>query len=187
MRRAAAFLVALLPVAPVAVLAGACDAGEVTAATNPDAAGDARRDRQTPTAQEETDDGPACARGDRTSADVPIAYRDLESPLVIDDDVIAAGGVRFADRCALCHGDEGRGDGREGPFDPMPADFTKRRRSDAYLFWRISEGGGFAPFCSAMPAFRDLYTESQRWAIVAFIQAKLAPATDAGSDAADAD
>lgn len=184
MRRAPAFFVALLPVGIVGLLAGACDgSADDAGVANADASLDGRRDRQTPTAQEETEDGPACARGDVASVDPPTEYRDRKSPLVVTDDVISAGGARFADRCALCHGDEGRGDGREGPFDPMPADFTKRRRSDAYLFWRISEGGDLAPFCSAMPAFRDLYTESQRWGLVAFIQATFAPPTDAGTDA----
>lgn len=42
--------------------------------------------------------------------------------------------------------------------------------SDAYLFYRISEGGNFAPFNSAMPAFADKLSERERWHVINYIR-----------------
>ncbi len=187
MKRASALLVAHLSAVTVVASVQACgDASGSSEGAPTDAAVDGGRDRQVPTSQED-DAESACTPGDASAATPPDEYRDRKNPLSSTADVIAAGRTAFANRCALCHGDEGRGDGREGPFDPPPADFTARRRDDAYLFWRLSEGGTALPFCSAMPAFRDLYTERQRWELVVFIQDTFAPMVDGGADAADAD
>lgn len=187
MKRATPLFVALLPLFALTVLSGACSEDAASGSGTSDAGNDRRAARPTPTAEEEEEDAPACARGDITAVTPPADYRTRQSPLTVTSDVIEAGGEWYTNRCALCHGAEGRGDGKEGPFDPTPADLTARRRSDAYLFWRISEGGGSPPFCSAMPAFEGLYTETQRWQLVAFIQETFAPKLDAGIDAADAD
>lgn len=187
MKRASPLFVALLPLMAVTALGAACSEDPSNDAAASDAGNDRRAARPTPTAQEDEKDAPACARGDIAAVDPPPDYRSRQNPLTVTSDVIEAGADRFANRCALCHGAQGRGDGKEGPFDPSPANFTLRRRSDAYLFWRISEGGGSPPFCSAMPAFEPLYTETQRWQLVAFIQETFAPKLDGGSDASDAD
>lgn len=38
--------------------------------------------------------------------------------------------------------------------------------SDDYLFYRISEGGNVAPFNSAMPAWKEILTETERWDVI---------------------
>ncbi len=43
--------------------------------------------------------------------------------------------------------------------------------SDAYWFWRVSEGGEVEPYKSqrsAMPAFRDVLSVEDRWAVIAY-------------------
>jgi Cu/Ag efflux protein CusF len=60
-----------------------------------------------------------------------------------------------------------------------PADLTHHfhRASgdgDAYLFWRVSEGGQVEPFKSMqsmMPAFKTVLTEDQRWDVLAYVHA----------------
>lgn len=125
-------------------------------------------------------------------APIPAAYAGRRSPLVTTPAILEAGKARFLDRCAICHGAGGKGDGRGGPFEPPSADLTAALRSEDYLFWRIAEGGFTDPFCTAMPAFAKSYSERQRWELVAHLR-DLAGASDAGvagdgaADAADAD
>lgn len=51
------------------------------------------------------------------------------------------------------------------------------RQCDRSMFWTVSEGG--APFGTAMPSFKDRLPESDRWAVIAYIQAHL-PQVKAG-------
>lgn len=59
----------------------------------------------------------------------------------------------------------------------QPADLTNNFHTspgngDAYLFWRVSEGGTAEPFKSqgsAMPAFKDVLSVSERWDVLAYV------------------
>jgi mono/diheme cytochrome c family protein len=42
--------------------------------------------------------------------------------------------------------------------------------SDGYLFWRASEGGTFEPFNSAMPPWKDVLSENERWQVITFLR-----------------
>jgi len=117
------------------------------------------------------------------SAPVPADYAGRKNPLSSTSAELAAGSARYAQRCAICHGARGRGDGKGGPYFPPSADFSAKLRPDDYLFWRISEGGYVDPFCTAMPAFRGSFTERERWELVAHIH-ELAVG-DAGTDGGD--
>lgn len=74
----------------------------------------------------------------------------------------------YAVNCAMCHGQSGRGDGvveryfaQSGAVPPV--DFTSqrvRRRSDAELWWLITNGIG------GMPAFRGLLADEERWTVL---------------------
>lgn len=130
-------------------------------------------------------DDVSCERGDASTVAVPPAYAGRTSPLGDAASAAAAGKTLFAARCALCHGAEGRGDGPEGPSEPRPANLAAGERTDAYIFWRISEGGRTTPFCSAMPAFAYL-GERARWELVAFVKS-LRPSDDAGPSDASAE
>ncbi len=106
--------------------------------------------------------------------EVPDEYAHMENPGVGDEAIAAAGQALFEANCASCHGPAGAGDGPAAPaLDPPPANLADAAMmsslSDAYLFWRISEGGAMEPFNSAMPPWKFL-TEEQRWQLVNYIR-----------------
>jgi Cu/Ag efflux protein CusF len=81
----------------------------------------------------------------------------------------------------LCHGSDGKGTGIAAKGLPHPpADLTHHFHrapgdGDAYLFWRVSEGGQVEPFKSsqsAMPAFKTVLSEDQRWDVLAYVHAE---------------
>lgn len=106
---------------------------------------------------------------------VPAEFADLENPLEGDPQAIQRGGEAFVALCVQCHGEQGQGDGTAGQaMDPPPGDLTDAARmatlSDGYLFWRISEGGAFAPYNSLMPAWGTLLSETEIWELVSYIR-----------------
>src|SRR5262245_31609730 len=89
-------------------------------------------------------------------AAVPGAYAAVKAPADIwtSPAVLARGQTIHNDKCAVCHGPDGAGDG------PAAAGLTLKPPSlqnkamvaemtDAYWFWRVSEGGAVDPFKSA--------------------------------------
>jgi mono/diheme cytochrome c family protein len=113
----------------------------------------------------------------RWTARQPEEYEEIEPPFSLsDDNVIETGETLYLEHeCAVCHGWNGRGDGIFSPgMNPRPIDLTDAglmdRLGDDYLFWRLSEGGLEAPFLSAMPAFKDLLAEEERWQIIAYLR-----------------
>lgn len=85
-----------------------------------------------------------------------------------------AGQKIFEFRCAACHGDDGRGEGRAAPslVAMAPADFTTdtliaQRDWDA-LFNRISEGGR-SVHGSSMPPWGIVLAETQIWDVIAHL------------------
>lgn len=162
--------------------AAACESGEPGGAPEPGApipdggTRDARPNSGPPPEE--------CEPKTVASAPIPEAYVGRTSPLVTTPAVLEAGKARFLDRCAICHGAGGKGDGKGGPYVPPSADLTARLRAEDYLFWRIAEGGYLEPFCSAMPGFAKSYSERQRWELVAHLR-DLAGASAAGDAAAD--
>jgi mono/diheme cytochrome c family protein len=108
-------------------------------------------------------------------ADPPDEFASLTNPEAGHEEAIAAGQEIYTINCLTCHGPEGKGDG-EGAvnLDPKPANLADGAMmgdlSDGYLFWRISKGGAFEPFNSAMPAWEQTFTEEQRWQLVSFVR-----------------
>jgi mono/diheme cytochrome c family protein len=85
----------------------------------------------------------------------------MANPVPSDASSIAAGKKAFADYCAACHGDTGKGDGPMAAFtgDPLPSDLTdadwKHGSSDGEIFVVIRdgiEGTGMKDFKDMKPA-----------------------------------
>ena len=76
------------------------------------------------------------------------------------------------------HGADGHGTGLIAEsLSHLPADLSDNIRTapgvgDAYLFWRLSEGGTIEPFKSmgsSMPAFKNMLSERDRWDVLAYV------------------
>jgi mono/diheme cytochrome c family protein len=109
----------------------------------------------------------------RHMAPIPAEYADLTNPETADTDSLARGEEIFTASCATCHGDQGGGDGPgAAALDPAPPplNHTVHMLSDSYLFYRISEGGNFEPFNSAMPAWGDALSETDRWHVINYMR-----------------
>ena len=102
----------------------------------------------------------------------------------------------YGENCSVCHGDIAKGNGPlSKQLNPMPFNFQNRKAlaetTDEFLFWRISEGGQFRTIpqsikdtmtsqalslyvhqWSAMPSWRGLLTEEQRWMLVDGVRSK---------------
>ena len=98
-----------------------------------------------------------------------------------DKGAIERGKPLYAAHCAVCHGADGRGATALAKTLPHPpADLNHHfhvhpGQGDAYLFWRVSEGGAVEPFKSAgslMPAFKTLLSEDERWDVLAYLCAE---------------
>lgn len=76
----------------------------------------------------------------------------------------------FEQRCASCHGLQGRGDGPQAPFlSPRPASLISAGTSvktDAELFAVINNGKPR----TAMPAWKDALNEQERRDVLAYIR-----------------
>jgi mono/diheme cytochrome c family protein len=104
---------------------------------------------------------------------VPKDYEDAKSTAPPGPQTIAAGGKLFAERCAVCHGRDGTGDGEPGraisPSPALLAYMIKRPISvDEYLLWAIGEGG--KQFDSEMPAFKDKLSRDDIWRVISYMR-----------------
>ena len=109
----------------------------------------------------------------RHMATLPAEYVNRTNPIAADTESQARGKTNYEANCLVCHGNIGQGDGPAAAnLDPPPAPIahTAQMLSDAYLFYRISEGGDFAPFNSAMPMWKDKLSESERWDVINYIR-----------------
>lgn len=104
-------------------------------------------------------------------AAVPASLRARRNPVVATPAVLAEARAHFADHCALCHGNDGRGKGGVGAtMYPRAPDMTlaaTQSLSDGELFAIIENGVRL----TGMPAFGDGTKESAEssWKLVHFI------------------
>lgn len=103
---------------------------------------------------------------------IPAAERALANPLPVSDEVLSDARAHFADHCAFCHGQDGRGNASLGAtlYPPVP-DLTApviQSLSDGEIFYAIQNGIRF----SGMPAWGsdDSAHASSSWALVHFIR-----------------
>ena len=108
---------------------------------------------------------------------LPVAYRSLSNPLPRDAKTVAQGEAIYAANCSACHGATGAGDGPKAKgLSPPPANLQFLAQMpmvqwDSFMYWTVSEGG--AQFGSAMPAFKGSLSDRDRWAVIAYVQARL--------------
>lgn len=99
-------------------------------------------------------------------------YHNTRSPYADPATMAQAGKALYLANCAVCHGQQGRGDGPAAAgLTPKPANIARFVRmpmaSDDYLLWTISEGG--KPVGSAMPAFKTTLSLANRWKVIAWL------------------
>jgi mono/diheme cytochrome c family protein len=120
----------------------------------------------------------APSRDAHDHSSVPDPYRTIAAPpsLWTDPAMLARGRTIYANKCATCHGESGGGDGPDAAdLVVKPASFKATNMvasmTDAYWFWRVSEGGEVEPFHSAgslMPAWKKELSREDRWAVIAY-------------------
>lgn len=103
---------------------------------------------------------------------VPAALHRARNPLPLTPGVLAEARAHFADHCAICHGNDGKGKTEIGQrLYPRTADMTLREtqsRSDGEIFATIENGIRL----TGMPGWGNGTAESSRttWTLVHFIR-----------------
>ena len=102
----------------------------------------------------------------------PSDLRDRANPVPLTPEVLGEARAHFADHCAVCHGNDGKGQTAMGPnFYPKAPDMTLPetwRQSDGELFATIENGVRL----TGMPAWGNGTAESAygSWTLVHFIR-----------------
>ena len=103
---------------------------------------------------------------------VPADLKDRKNPVRLTPEVLAEAKAHFADHCASCHGNDGKGQTAMGPnFYPKVPDMTlaeTQSQSDGALFATIENGIRL----TGMPAWGNGTAESAygSWTLVHFIR-----------------
>jgi cytochrome c len=103
---------------------------------------------------------------------VPSHLRGRKNPLPLTPAILAEGRAHFADHCATCHGNDGKGQTAMGPnFYPKTPDMTlaeTQSQTDGALFATIENGIRL----TGMPAWGEGTAESAygSWSLVHFIR-----------------
>lgn len=99
----------------------------------------------------------------------PEEARAVENPIPPSEEALAAGRAAYEARCATCHGDTARGDGKATRFiRPAPADLAtveaRDRMTDGEIFYKITEGR------KPMPGMARTLSEEERWQVVHYLR-----------------
>ncbi len=105
---------------------------------------------------------------------IPAAYRDARNPVGKAAAVVGQGRTLFAEHCASCHGAGGRGGAEAGrDLDPPAPELTHivgmPMATDAFFLWTLADGG--EALGTAMPAFKEVLSRQEIWAIVSYMRA----------------
>jgi mono/diheme cytochrome c family protein len=131
------------------------------------------------------------ARGQRKDEwPVPEEAKKVKNPVSVSEAGLATARALYAENCAQCHGETGKGDGPMAEMtSPRPADFSDAKMmsgiTDGEISYKIAEGR------MPMPSFKKKFSDEQRWQLVNLIRTfatrpapdpkKPAPAKKAGS------
>jgi mono/diheme cytochrome c family protein len=103
---------------------------------------------------------------------IPAQARATANPVPASPEVLIEGMAHFADHCAICHGNDGKGDASYGrKMFPRAPDMTAaatQSLSDGELFWIIENGVRL----TGMPGFGDddPANDAETWELVHFIR-----------------
>lgn len=101
---------------------------------------------------------------------VPSSARAAQNPVPATPENLREAMLHFADHCAVCHGNDGSGDGVFGRgLYPKPPDVRQaatQNRTDGELFWIVENGVRF----TGMPAFAGHGPKEDSWKLVNFIR-----------------
>ena len=104
---------------------------------------------------------------------IPSRARELANPVATSPEVTSRAMAHFADHCASCHGNDGRGEALLGrglyPKPPNMAENGTQQLSDGELYYIIENGVRF----TGMPAFGEEAGNDQSkesWELVHFIR-----------------
>lgn len=149
------------------------NATAVSTASTPESAADSSTtsgDEHEEEVDEHAEDGHSPAEHMAGSHGVPEDAAAVANPIATTDESIAAGMAIYAQNCAVCHGENGTGDGPgAAALDPKPADFHAEHvqsNSDGALFWIITHGRED----TAMPPWDNALSEEERWHLVNFLR-----------------
>ena len=101
---------------------------------------------------------------------VPLTARFAQNPTPDTPATVAAGRALFQTNCAVCHGQQGLGDG-PAAFTLVPRPYNLQvhvpQHATGEIFYWITEGDVSTP----MPAWKDKLSDTERWEIIRFLQA----------------
>ncbi len=105
----------------------------------------------------------------KPSWDAPPDIKQKQNPVTPSEAVLKEVKAIYADKCANCHGDNGKGDGPDAMmYDPGPADLSNTKYmsklTDGELYYKITVGK------KPMPSFEKRLTEEQRWGLVILLR-----------------
>ena len=102
---------------------------------------------------------------------IPREFTKVQNPVPGSPESIHEGMMHFADHCAVCHDNDGRGETMFGRgLYPKPPDLRRedtQKLSDGEMFWIIENGVRF----TGMPAFGgEIGSQEDSWKLVRFIR-----------------
>lgn len=103
----------------------------------------------------------------------PALADEAAAPLPRDtaDAAVIRGSIAFRTYCVLCHGAEGKGDGRAARmYTPRPANLTVSPFNDTYKEMIIRGGGASVGRSAFMPPWGEELTDEQIRDVVAYLR-----------------